>query len=99
MKKFTGFLVAFAIATAFSFSTVDAKEKVKESPCQKTCAATFVQCKKDAKGDKIKIAACEASKKGCIDQCEKAVKDEKEAKEKEAKEKAPKDKGKGKKVK
>lgn len=82
MKKLSGILVAFAIAAGFSFSAVDAKEKVKEGPCQKTCAATFVQCKKDAKGDKVKIAACEASKKGCMDQCEKAAKDEKEAKEK-----------------
>lgn len=96
MKKFLGILIAFAIAAAFSFTAVDAKEKIKEGPCQKTCAATFVQCKKDAKGDKIKIAACEASKKGCMDQCEKAAKDEKEAKEKEAKEKAPKEKGKAK---
>lgn len=93
MKKLSGILVAFAIAAGFSFSAVDAKEKVKEGPCQKTCAATFVQCKKDAKGDKVKIAACEASKKGCMDQCEKAAKDEKEAKEK------GKDKEKGKKVK
>lgn len=95
MKKISGFLIALAIAAGFSFSAVDAKEKIKESPCQKTCAATFVKCKKDAKGDKIKIAACEASKKGCMDQCEKAAKDEKEAKDKEAKEK----KDKGKKVK
>ncbi|HPS58253.1 MAG TPA: hypothetical protein PK514_09120 [Spirochaetota bacterium] len=98
MKKFVGILIAFAIAAGFSFSAVDAKAKIKESPCQKTCAATFVQCKKDAKGDKVKIAACEASKKGCMEQCEKTVKEEKEAKDKEAKEKG-KEKEKGKKVK
>lgn len=94
MKKISAILIAFAIAAGFSFSAVNAKgkEKVKEGPCQKTCAATFVQCKKDAKGDKVKVAACEASKKGCMEQCEKAAKDEKEAKDKEAKEKKDKEK-------
>lgn len=99
MKKILGILIAFAIATGFSFSAVDAKAKVKESPCQKTCAAAFVQCKKDAKKDKEKIAACNTTKKECMDQCEKAVKEEKEAKDKEGKEKEVKEKEKGKKVK
>ncbi|NLV66316.1 MAG: hypothetical protein GXY14_01450 [Spirochaetes bacterium] len=88
MKKFLGILVVFAIAAAFSFSSVEAKgkKKIKENPCQKTCAASFVKCKKEAKKDREKRAVCEASKKECMDQCEKAVNEDKEGKGKKSKE-------------
>lgn len=95
MKKFLSVLVIFVVAMVFSFSGINAKPK--EAPCMKKCTDPFTKCKKDAKGDKAKIEACETAKKECAALCEKEEKDKKDKKEKEDKEK--KDKKEGKEVK
>lgn len=89
MKKFLSILVIFAAAMVFSFSEINAKPK--EAPCMKKCTDPFTKCKKDAKGDKAKIEACNTAKKDCAALCEK---EEKEKKVKEEKEKKDKKEGK-----
>ncbi len=97
MKKFLSILVIFVVAMVFSFSEINAKPK--ESPCMKKCTDPFTKCKKDAKGDKAKIEACETAKKDCAALCDKEEKDKKEKEDKEKKDKKEKDKKEGKEVK
>jgi len=68
MKKAVSALVIFMVAISMSYA---APKKDAKTDCNRNCAASFKQCKKDAKGDKNKIAACKTTHKDCKAACPK----------------------------
>jgi len=67
MKKLFGlFLIAAIFTTPFAYSF-----SFKKEACKKACKETLTKCKDDARGDKIKIAACQVSYDKCVKECKK----------------------------
>jgi len=65
MKKIAVSLFTVAVAMSLAYGGFNAKKMA----CEKSCKKALQDCKKKAKGDKVKITACEVSYKKCMDKC------------------------------
>lgn len=67
MKKLTLFLL---VVLTLSISCATMQKDAKKVACQQACEEAYEKCKKDAKGSKVKLAACEVTKDKCLKDCE-----------------------------